>query len=80
MKITKRELIWLILVVALFVAYNLPGVPEYLNPEGTILHGCLTLIPLWAVALIGKKMVYDIYEVNEEAENEDNHSGKEDVS
>lgn len=70
MKITRRELIWLLLVTVLFVAYNLPGVPEYLNPNGTILHGCLTLIPMWAVALIGKKLVYDIYEVNEDGEDE----------
>lgn len=70
MKITRRELIWLLLVTVLFVAYNLHGVPEYLNPNGTILHGCLTLIPMWAVALIGKKLVYDIYEVNEDGEDE----------
>ncbi|MGB4504101.1 MAG: hypothetical protein WBI44_04320 [Syntrophaceticus sp.] len=45
----KTEKWWLALVVLFYVLYNLPGVPPYGNARAAIIHGALTIIPLWIV-------------------------------
>ena len=47
MKITKAEKIWLFLTVLFYVLYNIPGIPAYLDAKGLLIHGALTVIPLW---------------------------------
>lgn len=49
----KTEKWWLALVVLFYVLYNLPGVPPYGNAHAAILHGVLTIIPLWIIIYAG---------------------------
>ncbi len=53
MKITKTEKIWLALTVLFFALYNLPGVPGYNDAKGLIIHGLLTVVPLWICVYAG---------------------------
>ncbi len=53
MKISKMEKIWLFTVVLFFVLYNLPGVPAYGDSKGMLIHGVVTIIPLWIAVYIG---------------------------
>ncbi|MDD6311170.1 MAG: hypothetical protein PUB09_04455 [Firmicutes bacterium] len=61
MKITKTEKIWLIAVIVFYVAYNLPFVPAYGSAKGTIIHGLITLIPLWIAVYIGMFKTFKIH-------------------
>ena len=53
MKITKAEKIWLFLTVLFYVLYNIPGIPAYLDSRGLLIHGALTVIPLWICVYVG---------------------------
>ena len=53
MKLTKTEIVWLVLTVVFFVLYNLPGVPGYNDERGLIIHGLLTVLPLWICVYVG---------------------------
>lgn len=53
MKITKAEKIWLFLTVLFYVLYNIPGIPAYLDAWGLLIHGALTVIPLWICVYVG---------------------------
>lgn len=75
MKLTKTEKIWLIVVCIFYIAYNLPFVPHYGHAKATILHACLTLIPLWISVYIGLVKVFHIYRLRQ---NEKNERAKED--
>jgi amino acid permease len=49
----KTEKWWLGLIVLFYVLYNLPGVPKYGDPHAAILHGVLTVLPIWIVCYAG---------------------------
>ncbi|UWG97875.1 hypothetical protein LPY66_03440 [Dehalobacter sp. DCM] len=49
----KTEKWWLILVVLFYVLYNIPGVPQYGDARGAIIHGALTIIPIWVIVYVG---------------------------
>ena len=66
MKITKTEKIWLALTVLFYVLYNLPGVPPYGQAVLTIVHGLLTVLPLWVIVYIGLARVYKIYTLRDD--------------
>ena len=66
MKITKTEKIWLALTVLFCVLYNLPGVPPYGQAVPTIVHGLLTVLPLWVIVYIGLARVYKIYTLRDD--------------
>ncbi|MCI9121129.1 MAG: hypothetical protein HFG00_06340 [Oscillibacter sp.] len=66
MKITKTEKIWLALTVLFYVLYNLPGVPPYGQAVPTIVHGLLTVLPLWVIVYIGLARVYKIYTLRDD--------------
>lgn len=68
MKVTKTEKIWLIATVVFYVLYNLPGVPPYGQAVPTIVHGLLTVLPLWIIVYIGLSKVYKIYALREDDE------------
>ena len=53
MKITKAEQIWLFLTVLFYVLYNIPGIPAYLDAKGLLIHGALTVVPLWICVYVG---------------------------
>ena len=53
MKITKAEKIWLFLTVLFYGLYNIPGIPAYLDAKGLLIHGALTVIPLWICVYMG---------------------------
>ena len=53
MKITKAEKIWLFLTVLFYGLYNSPGIPAYLDAKGLLIHGALTVIPLWICVYVG---------------------------
>lgn len=53
MKIKKSEKIWLGSVLFFFIMYNIPFLPAYNNVAGTLIHGVLTLIPLWICVYVG---------------------------
>lgn len=53
MKITKAEKIWLFLTVLFYGLYNIPGIPAYLDAKGLLIHGALTVIPLWICVYVG---------------------------
>ena len=65
MKMTKTEKIWLILVIVFYAAYNLPFVPPYHSAAGAIIHGLVTLIPLWICVYVGLTKVCRIYKLKE---------------
>ena len=47
MKISKNEKVWLIVVVILYLLYNLHGFPKYGEPVATVIHGAITVIAIW---------------------------------
>lgn len=65
MNVTKVEKIWLITTIVLFLLYNIPGVPMYGNDNGLLVHGILTVIPLWIVSYVGMTKIYKIYKLRE---------------
>lgn len=66
MRITKSERIWLALSVLFYALYNIPGVPAYENPRGMLIHGVLTVLPLWIVTYVGMKKVYSVYKLKDQ--------------
>ncbi len=66
MKVTKTEKIWLAVVVVFYLLYNLPGVPPYGQAIPTIIHGVLTVVPIWIIVYIGLARVYKIYKLRDE--------------
>ena len=71
MKITKTEKIWLTVVILLYAAYNLPYVPAYNSSLGAIIHGAITLIPLWIAVYVGLVKVCKIYKLKDQKEDKD---------
>ena len=71
MKITKTEKIWLAVVPLFYIAYNLPFVPAYHDAKGAVIHGILTLIPLWIAIYVGLVKVCRIYKLKDENTAED---------
>ena len=63
MKVTRAEKIWLILGVVFYLLYNLPGFPEYNDPVTTVIHGALTVIPIWVICYVGFYMVNKKYKI-----------------
>lgn len=49
----RTEKWWLGLVVLFYVLYNLPGVPQYGDARGALIHGALTIIPIWIIVYVG---------------------------
>lgn len=72
MKITKTEKIWLAAVLIFYIAYNLPFVPAYGDAKGAIIHGVLTLIPLWVAIYVGLVKVCRIYKLKDTENAADN--------
>ena len=70
MKVTRAEKIWLVLAVVFYALYNIPYVPAYGDAVGTIIHGALTVIPLWIVVYVGFSVVCRKYKVKKEATTE----------
>lgn len=59
MKLNKREKIWLGSVLFFFIMYNMPFLPGYNSTAGTLIHGALTLIPLWICVYVGLFKISD---------------------
>lgn len=59
MKLNKREKLWLGSVLFFFIMYNMPFLPGYNNTAGTLVHGALTLIPLWICVYVGLFKISD---------------------
>ena len=68
MKVTKTEKIWLILTVIFYILYNLPGVPPYGEAIPTLIHGLLTVVPIWIIVYVGLVRVYRIYKLRDDAD------------
>lgn len=72
MKLSKTEKIWLGVVIAFYVCYNLPFVPAYHHAKATLIHALITLVPLWIsiyvglVAVCRQKKLRDVTETPEE--------------
>ena len=62
----KAEKAWLISVIVWFVLYNLPFVPAYGNAKAAILHGIITLVPLWLSVYIGIFKICKILKLRED--------------
>lgn len=73
MKFTKTEKIWLAVVALFFVLYNLPFVPKYNHAAAAILHGAVTLIPLWISVYVGLVKVCRLYPLREASGGHENH-------
>lgn len=65
MKLTKTEKIWLLAVIIFYICYNLPFVPAYHHPRATLIHGVITLIPLWISIYIGLIKICRIYKLRD---------------
>lgn len=65
MKMTKTEKIWLIAVIFFYICYNLPFVPRYNSSAGALIHGAITLIPLWIAVYVGLVKVCRIYKLKD---------------
>ncbi len=75
MKISKIEKIWLTAVLIFFTLYNLPGIPGFGDAKGLIIHGVLTVPPLWIIAYLGMYFVnrkYKLQDSKKEDEEEEN--------
>lgn len=68
MKLTKTEKIWLGTVALFYVLYNLPFFPAYGETIPALLHGALTLIPLWCSIYIGLFRVFREQPLKEKTE------------
>lgn len=79
MKITKTEKIWLAAVLIFYIAYNLPFVPAYGDAKGAIIHGVLTLIPLWVAIYVGLVKVCRIYKLKD-TENIDTENAADNIA
>ena len=66
MKLKKSEKIWLAVVIIFYILYNLPFFPAYGNSTGAILHGILTLIPLWIAVYVGLVKSFRDYPLRED--------------
>lgn len=71
MKLTRTEKIWLAVVIVFFALYNIPGVPAYGDSVGCIIHGCLTVVPLWIASFVGFRAVNRIYRLKEDSSSQD---------
>lgn len=63
MKITKTEKIWLLVVTAFYLLYNLPYVPAYGDSKAMFIHAGLTVIPIWIAVYVGLGKVYKVYKL-----------------
>ncbi len=77
MRITKAEKIWLALIVLFYALYNIPFFPAYGDAAGCIIHGALTIIPLWIVVFVGYPYINRIYKPkdNDMLKDADEHQG-----
>lgn len=66
MKISKTEKIWLLAVFFLYSAYNIPGLPCLGDAKGLLIHGALTIVPLWIVVYVGMRAVNKVYQLKDE--------------
>jgi len=66
MKVTRTEKIWVAVVVVLYIAYNIPGVPPYNQAIPTLIHAALTVAPLWLCVYFGLTRVYKIYKIKKQ--------------
>lgn len=81
MTFTKTEIRWLFTVIVFYVLYNLPFVPFYESPVGTLVHALLTLIPLWISVYIGLIKVTRTYDsLDKKKEKETKTSKEKDVT
>lgn len=62
-KLRKVEIAWLISVILFFVLYNLPFVPPYGKPVAAIVHGILTIVPLWLSVYIGFFKICKLFKI-----------------
>ncbi|MCD7922753.1 MAG: hypothetical protein LUG27_10065 [Clostridiales bacterium] len=65
MKLTRAEKIWLAAVIIFYACYNLPFVPAYGHAKATLIHGLMTLIPLWISVYIGLVKICRIYRLRD---------------
>lgn len=77
----KTEKWWLFLIVLFYALYNLPGVPAYGNANGALLHGALTILPLWVISYGGMVILNQQRKLKhrETVDNESDHSAKEEM-
>ena len=54
------EKVWLICVVIFFFLYNLPGVPEFGDARGALIHGAITVGLIWIACYAGLYAVYKL--------------------
>lgn len=66
MKITKKEKIWLGLSLLFLALYYMPGLPEYLDSKGLLIHAALTLIPFFLISWVGNVMINKLYKLKDE--------------
>lgn len=66
MRITKSERLWLVVTAIFYILYNIPGVPALGDAQGMLVHGALTVVPLWILAYVGMNRVYKVYKLKEQ--------------
>lgn len=71
MKVTKAEIIWLIVCALGYFFYNFPGFPVYNDMQGAIIHGVISLIWCWGGAYIGFSLINRIYRLKQQDQKED---------
>lgn len=70
MKVSRAEKIWLGLAVLFYALYNIPFFPSYGDSTALIIHGALTVIPLWIVVYAGYSIVCRKYKLKGAAKGE----------
>lgn len=73
----KIEKWWLALVILFYVLYNLPGVPQYGDAKSAILHGALTIIPLWVITYAGMIILHRQRRLNNTPDDSEQRVGSE---
>jgi len=73
MKLKRAEIIWLVASIAVYLFFNIPGVPAYNDFTGSIVHHTIGFLLIWVVNYAGFHKICKIYRAHkdpDEAESE----------
>ncbi len=76
MKLLKTEKLWLILGIAAYLFYNIPGLPAYHDFRGAVIHNILAFVLIWGINYYFFFKVCKIYKPRKPDQDEKAAAGK----